>query len=415
MDISNLSSFFESTTEAGLEIQTIKNRFDDPQFNPMFRSGLCSQFNACVGDNGFPGIFHYADGFADAALALIKAAVEEQMLVVDTIIYPIGFNIRHSTELYLKSFCSVIKKIRPLKGATIPEEIRLTEMHDLGILWNYCEKLAASRDYRISTALAPLKDYVIWIAEVDKTGQTFRYPYHTSQTKHLVEVGIINLVELGFRFDEFYRLLKEKKYLFDYLSDEYATKTYTNCFSRGDLVSIADRLPEHSYWSRDGIACIRDQFVQEYQKRFGRSLSNNDFNKAVLTIKSHYSLAPMIGLKVPLKGSLTKEDVQVAFELNQHFVENLHEQALSTWEEERKLKQEITDKLTQPTLWSLSALFESSSATFPAEDYVYSYKLFESNPNMYDESHWRSLKRSNFSDNVKSALHLFGYGEWFSE
>ncbi|MBC3957179.1 hypothetical protein [Pseudomonas triticifolii] len=60
--------------------------------------------NACVGNNGQPGYSDYEQGFSAGANLLIEQVIlgEGLTLSVDSLIYPVCFNMRHSVELRLK-------------------------------------------------------------------------------------------------------------------------------------------------------------------------------------------------------------------------------------------------------------------------------------------------------------------------
>ncbi|WP_053979626.1 hypothetical protein [Marinagarivorans algicola] len=80
------------------------------QFNNIFRGCEPTEYNACVGKNGDPSYAEYANGFCDAALHLIDAAIERTAM--DEQIYPICFNMRHAIELRLKQYVFALKSIR---------------------------------------------------------------------------------------------------------------------------------------------------------------------------------------------------------------------------------------------------------------------------------------------------------------
>ena len=66
--------------------------------NLTFRGGEPFWANACVGENGMPNYYDYAKGFSEGANLLIRAALSNNgcEYPVDTFIYPICFNMRHS-------------------------------------------------------------------------------------------------------------------------------------------------------------------------------------------------------------------------------------------------------------------------------------------------------------------------------
>ena len=87
---------------------------DGHYFNNTFK-GLegVSNLNACVGNNGFPDLPHYAQGFLDAAYTLGELVTLNNIeYSVDEFIYPIAFNLRHSVELWLMHFTQYLRGIR---------------------------------------------------------------------------------------------------------------------------------------------------------------------------------------------------------------------------------------------------------------------------------------------------------------
>ncbi|MHA2755918.1 hypothetical protein [Aeromonas dhakensis] len=62
-----------------------------------------ADYNACVGENGHPDKYYYAEGFSEAAFTLIENVMNDNRHSIDIFIYPICFNLRHAVELYLKA------------------------------------------------------------------------------------------------------------------------------------------------------------------------------------------------------------------------------------------------------------------------------------------------------------------------
>ncbi len=89
----------DSTTVNGSSDSQLPQR----NWNALFRGDYAlGAYNACVGDNGCPDLYFYADGFADSVFLLIDALTSGQKAMLDTLIYPICFNLRHSVELTIK-------------------------------------------------------------------------------------------------------------------------------------------------------------------------------------------------------------------------------------------------------------------------------------------------------------------------
>jgi len=87
------------------------------------------------------------------------------------------------------------------------------------------------------------------IAEIDATGQTFRYPFNIESQKHLVDVRLINFLTLKIKFNALEKNLDQLLNLSDYLIEEYSCGTFTNKLSRADLFVIASALPPISQWT----------------------------------------------------------------------------------------------------------------------------------------------------------------------
>ncbi len=270
------------------------------KFNDTFRGDEPTQYNACVGNNGNPSYREYADGFADAAIILIDKALTT--LDIDEQIYPICFNMRHSVELRLKHQISQLKLIR--------SEISLDDFdsagsHDIGNIWQYFKDKSEKVDKRFSPIVDSIDGFINDIAEIDPTGQTFRYPLSNESVKHLVDVSIINVVRLKERFTVLRKKLEELLYLSDSLIREYQQGTYTNNLSRVDIEKIAEKLPDISKWGEESFDVIRANLKLEY------SISSRELSDAINHIKKHYEFSQKIGLHIGLSNA--KSDDLVVF------------------------------------------------------------------------------------------------------
>lgn len=267
----------------------MEDNYQGMKFNDTFRGDDPARFNACVGDNGSPSYREYADGFADAAIILIDNAIET--LDVDDQIYPICFNMRHSVELRLKHQIERLKLIRP--------EISLNDFnsagsHDIGIIWDYFKEKSQLFDSRFDKVVSEINGCVKDIAEVDPTGQTFRYPLSNESVKHLVNVAIINVVRLKDSFTILRERLDNLHYLTGILINEYQQGTYTKKLSREDIKTIAEHLPFKSEWRLDSFDDVRETVKEKY------CIKNNELSDCINLIKAHREFSPMIGMEVSL-------------------------------------------------------------------------------------------------------------------
>jgi hypothetical protein len=277
--------------------------------NATFKNGIPSALNACVGENGNPGAIDYARGYASAATLLLDMVIEDwssaygKNFHADEFVYPICFNMRHAVELHLKEaaarLISLSEHRQPLS------DIDLKATHDLFKLWTFLKESAPLIDRRLQPILLSMDEYVVDIAEVDATGQVFRYPFDTESKKHLVEVAIINLVILRDRFRQLKDQLEKLFRLSEELQQEYCLGTFTKSLSRHDLSVIVERLPERRRWAEDIFTEIRAGIRSDY------TLGSRECSDAFDLIQQNYQLAAKIGIELPL--AYLREDDLFAF------------------------------------------------------------------------------------------------------
>ena len=262
--------------------------------NETFRNARPTWANACVGDNGSPSIVDYAEGFADAAKVLLGEVLQHRGLKhpTDTFVYPICFNMRHAIELYVKAAIEVLRSL-------VHHELRLPRgdvetSHDIGRLWGYFKEHSVCVDRRYRKVVDSLDRGITDFAEVDATGQVFRYPFGRENQKHLADVAIINLGVLWKKFGELTDNLRTLNYLGNSLSREYRFGTYTAHLSRFDLICVAYRLPPRQAWGTHEF----DEAKKDIRQRF--DLSSNEFARAVDIIKDNCEMAAIIEAPRPL-------------------------------------------------------------------------------------------------------------------
>ncbi len=151
-------------------------------------------------------------------------------------------------------------------------------------------------DIRYQTLNERIEPTILDIANVDATGQTFRYAVDRESQRHLTDIAIINFNVLKVRFVALEHELDNLLFLTEFLIEEYSLKTFTAKLSRQQLFSLADELPSISSWKdesfKDTKVVLREQF----------SLGSRDLSKAIDIIKSHYELKHRIDSRLPLKG-----------------------------------------------------------------------------------------------------------------
>lgn len=277
------------------------------QKNQTFRGSEPSWANACVGTNGNPGYVEYSNGFSKAANLLIDEVLKDKgiHLYVDDFVYPVCFNMRHSVEIRLKGAINEIIAIAKIKGINL--EFNSSGTHDISIIWNYFKTESEAIDKRYISINQKIEPTILDIAEVDPTGQTFRYAFSNSSQKHLIDVSLINFIVLKEKFNELQKHLDTLHNLNQWLNDEYHYETFTSKLSRAEIFSISDRLPKKSEWRTPEFLNLKLEIQAEY------GLSNRDFSKAIDIIQAHYSLAPKIIDPIPLAG-IREEDLLIFIE-----------------------------------------------------------------------------------------------------
>jgi hypothetical protein len=263
--------------------------------NSTFCNSEPTWANACVGDNGSPGYYEYSKGFSTAANVLIDQVLSKKMdLEIDDLVYPVCFNMRHSVELRLKGAIKELSFVAKAKNHEFSFD--LTGSHDIGNIWGFFKFHSELLDGRYNKINSLIAKTISDIAEVDATGQTFRYPLSKESKKHLTDVASINFFRLKERFEELEINLDKLHELNLWLKEEYSYGTFTSKLSRPMIYRLARELPPKSDWGTP-------EFKNEKQKLMCKyGIGSRDFSKAVDKIKNHHFLSPMIGEPLPLKG-----------------------------------------------------------------------------------------------------------------
>jgi len=310
-------------------------------FNKTFNPGPegTRSYNACVGNNGFVDRRSYGDGFAEAVDLLTSALLtDDHRGQLDTLIYPICFCARHHVELFVKEQLDAISKMRGIMPLASTDN-----GHHLGDLWKALVTLAAATDRRLGPFLEEMDGTISDIAQIDPTGQTFRYPISTESVKHLVQTPVINIPTLRREFLALAERIDTFEHFVDALADEYRRKTFTTKLSRPELETIAKSLPKRDAWGEGTkLTEIQARFMEEF------GLSKKDFCRALCAIQEHREFCALIGMHLPIAGL----DTPSLDALNQLF------------------KKEIqAEQMPPDSLVALSAVFELASPSHYSEDF----------------------------------------------
>lgn len=309
--------------------------------NSTFCGGEPSWANACVGDNGQPDYFDYAQGFSAAANLLIKSVLENEGMdyPVDTFVYPICFNMRHSVELRLKGVVDAMRRLSDYRS--LLPKIDLQGTHDIGKIWSYIKVNSVLLDSRFAVFGEVLQGYIADIAAIDPTGQTFRYPDSNENVRHLTDVAVINISVLSRRFVALEQLLDCFESFCDVIVTEYQWGTYTRVLSRAQFFDIALRIPHRNHWSETGFKLIVNDIKRDY------AISQREFNKAVENIENHYGMSQ--NMTPPPLRALTSFDLDL-------FVAA----SLQVSEERKGQSSESVESLDFDNISMLGDAFESS-------------------------------------------------------
>ena len=288
----------DSTTVNGSPDSQLPQR----NWNALFRGDYeVGAYNACVGDNGCPDLYYYADGFADSVFLLIDALTTEHKAILDTLIYPICFNLRHSVELTIKGQIEDLSQLAKLRKQPLAPDTdieKVLNQHDIMNLWAFFSGHAVAFDRRYKEKLSTLEPLIHCIGETDPTGQTFRYSYSTEAKKHLTDVSVINVLVLRDQFRVIREQLEELAGLTQWLEREYSTGVFTKNLSRKDLHAIAVQLPPRHSWSDPASGL--DDIIQTIKSE--NDIGSKELTEALNKIQDCRDLARIIGLPVTIPG-----------------------------------------------------------------------------------------------------------------
>jgi hypothetical protein len=314
---------------------------DQRVFNKTFNPGAhgTQSLNACVGNNGFVDSRSYGDGFAEA-VDILTSALEsnDHRSQLDTLIYPICFCARHHVELFLKEQIVVIGKMRGF-----PPTISISGTHDLGVLWDAMVEVATKTDRRFVIPLDDMKGTILNIAQIDPTGQTFRYPTNIESAKHLVQTPVINVPTLRREFMALAERISDFEHLADAVANEYRLGTFTTKLSRHDVEYIAKALPRRDTWATNPeFNEVKASLMTAF------ALSGKDFIKAVCLIEGHREFCSHIGMNKPIP------------HLDRSSLDRLHQ----LFNEQIQF-----EEMAEVELVAFSSMLEMSSSSLFSEDY----------------------------------------------
>ncbi|HBM3126404.1 TPA: hypothetical protein LVL98_006121 [Klebsiella michiganensis] len=273
--------------------------------------------NATVGENGSfapEGMprsnMDYSIGYSSAALSLIDLALksDEVLNSVDYLVYPICFNMRHAIELQLKEFWGSLEKLSQYRKVALEEhrtikikatpslkkslhafpDVKESTTHDIGIFWDLIGEYAPIIDRRFLDVILLVSEIISDIAEIDPTGQTFRYPSDTISKVHLVDTPLISIHALKIRFTFLRKVMHFLDDLIREVKYEYSWCNITAHLSYFDIISAAYDMQPFIGKAEPYYKLAKKEIINKYK------LSSNEYSKLIKLIDCNYCINGII-------------------------------------------------------------------------------------------------------------------------
>lgn len=270
-------------------------------------SGENISLNACVGNNGYIDDKEYCLGYIESTIILAEKIIDLEtkelhssqfMYSIDTIIYPLCFNARHSVEILLKiilkSFISIIS-LRKNCISKKNELEKLLKSHNINAIYASLKSNSNLIDNRYVNLLSKIEPIVLDIGKIDPTGETFRYAFghkkNNPDKKHLIDVGIISFEYLIKNFS----LLREDTIkiidINSSIEEEFISYGYSVSLSPSKIDELARELPPKNEWGRDFKKITKPKILEKYH------ISSNNFSTIVKLIEEDHTISDEIGVK----------------------------------------------------------------------------------------------------------------------
>lgn len=267
---------------------------------------------ACIGNNSGTSLFYrdllLAEGYAESVELLYNSICNGDGYI-DTLVYPLFFNSRHSIELVYKVLIRLIDELYKIKNNIqsdqfiINIEEKLLKKHSIIDLYLFVLNNINSLDFRISNILKEgrvsetenILDYSK-LFDIDKYGDAFRYTF--KKDGETVNLEGENYLDVYDHYIKYKKLKNYLEYLIHVLGElylEYSQGTFTTNLSRKQLRDISIELPDYEEWKKPTFKQIKESIKAKY------SISSNELSKAINIIKKKRFLAVNIGLEIPFK------------------------------------------------------------------------------------------------------------------
>lgn len=172
--------------------------------------------------NGAFSFVSISDGYWDSAKILLGKMISDsrKIAVIDTLIYPLFFNYRHSIEAYLKALF--------FNHGNHTEEERQKFLkcgHNLQSLWSNLRPTldAGKKHVGSSVNLDAIEHYIKEINKFDPDSMVMRYPIRKDLKNNKGRQYRVDFIHFGERMDELCNSLRQIDYDISNQMDELAT------------------------------------------------------------------------------------------------------------------------------------------------------------------------------------------------
>lgn len=255
--------------------------------------------NAWLGYSGEANTtFHIASGYYDCYKIVYQELKKSNFSQLDNIAHPLFYLIRHSFELYLKTFIEISKLA---KSSHNNKDNKIHDIHSLFLkardsMFNTTYKI---KKIDVQTVEKAVKDF----HSVDPGSITFRYPSDKKGDPIFEEPKIINIVNFHKEISKTNRIFEKWIDVFNYLMIKYKHIEGTENFTPWEIADIARLFPGSFEKKYRNIA------LDIIKKNKDHKISEIEFEVIFEKIQSSRILSPHIGIVQPLK-YLNYDDLQ---------------------------------------------------------------------------------------------------------
>lgn len=327
-------------------------------------TGSNLSFNACVGYNGYTDLLTYSLGY-DEFVKLGIQNINNPNINIDFIVYPLVYNARHRIELFIKHQLLLILHIKR-NILQLQDNQNIPGIHEISILWTKLKEEIDKFEPRYNEIISKIDEYIDDFAEIDDTGEVFRYPNKKNNDKHLANLAHVNLLSFKTRYLELTELFYDMKSFSLFIFEEYEQKTFagnlvTGFLSREKIKELAKDLPQINEWAnKEEFNKIKGQIITKY------SISSKTLGQAINIIKSNREFSFSIGKELIIKEFSENNLVNFISIYDKYLIERNNEDYSVT---HQKYLNIFKDKFSHTTIASISQIYEIGYFSLYPEEY----------------------------------------------